>query len=126
MKCGVLRPKLIQNFGAAASLLFKLVGPEDLVKFFGAYEEAGGNDMQSLANTMWAIATAGQLDVQLFNVLAEVADRSVGDCNTQDLANTAWAFATAGQSDALLFIALSMAVEQCIKDLNAQGLANTV
>ena len=54
---------MIQKLGVVVSLLFKRVGLEDLLKFFGAYELAGGNDMQSLANAMWAIATAGQSDL---------------------------------------------------------------
>ena len=67
--------------------------------------------MQSLANTVWAIAKAGQSDVQLFMALAKVAEQSVGDFNTQDLANTAWAFATAGRSDAVLFTAMTTVAE---------------
>ena len=63
-------------------MLFEESGLEDLLKSLCAYEQAGGNDMQSLANTVWAIATAGQSDVQLFMTLAKVAKRSVGDFNT--------------------------------------------
>ena len=97
----------------------------DLLKSFWAREQADGNDMQSLANTVWAITKAGQSDAQLFMALAKVAERSVSNFNTQDLANTAWAFATAGQSDAVLFTALANAAEQRMDDFDAQSLANT-
>ena len=64
-----------------------------------AERRVGDFKTQNLANTVWAFATAGQSDVQLFKTLAWVAERHVGDFNAQGLANTAWAFATAGQSD---------------------------
>ena len=82
---------MVREFGAAASLLFKQVGVEDLLKSVWVHEQAGGNNMKSLANTVWAIATSGQSDVQLFMAFAKVAERCVGDFNTQDLANAAWA-----------------------------------
>ena len=53
-------------------------------------------NMQELANTAWAFATAGQKDVSLFAALAIAAQWRLGDFNPQELANTAWAFATAG------------------------------
>ena len=43
---------------------------------------------QNLANTAWAFAMVGQLNVQLFTTLASVAERSVGDFSAQDITNT--------------------------------------
>ena len=43
---------------------------------------------QNFANTAWAFATAGQLDATLFNSLARVAERCIGDFKAQGLANT--------------------------------------
>ena len=37
------------------------------------------------------VASAGQLDAQLFTVLARMAKQRVGNFNSQELANTAWA-----------------------------------
>ena len=54
---------------------------------------------QELANTAWAFATVGQLDAQLFKMLAKMAERRLDELNAQNLANTAWAFATVGQQD---------------------------
>ena len=56
----------------------------------------GDFDPQSLANTAWAFATAGQKDALMFSALATAAQRCMGDFNPQEFANTAWAFATAG------------------------------
>ena len=67
----------------------------------------GDFNVQNLANTAWALATAGQNDVLLFAALATAAERRMGDFKAQNLANTAWAFVTASQSDALLFKALA-------------------
>ena len=55
----------------------------------------GDFNVQELANTAWAFATANQPHAQLFVALARTAERRLGDFNVQDLANTAWAFATA-------------------------------
>ena len=60
----------------------------------------GDFEVQGLANTAWAFATASQQDAQLFAALARVAELCLGDFKVQDLANTAWAFATASQQDA--------------------------
>ena len=46
-------------------------------------------NVQALANTAWAFATAGQNDALLFAALATVAEHHMGDFNVQDLANTA-------------------------------------
>ena len=56
----------------------------------------GGFNPQSLSNTAWAFATAGQSDAPLFAALARLADRRVGEFDMQSLANMAWAFAMAG------------------------------
>ena len=61
---------------------------------------------------------AGQLDTQLFTVLAKVAEWRVRSFNTQELANTAWAFAQAGQLDTQLFTVLARVAEQSVCDLN--------
>ena len=65
-------------------------------------------DAQSLANTAWAFATAGQSDGQLFMVLARAAGWLVGDFNVQELSNTAWAFATAGEPTPALLNPISV------------------
>ena len=62
---------------------------------------------QNLANTAWAFAQAGQLDTQLFTVLAKVAEWRGGSLNAQEFANTAWAFAQASQLDTQLFTVLA-------------------
>ena len=49
---------------------------------------------QNLANTAWAFATLGHMDVQLLTALAREAARRLGDFKPQELANTVWAFAT--------------------------------
>ena len=49
-------------------------------------------NVQDLANTAWAFATANQSEAQLFAVLARAAEQRLGDFNVQNLANTAWAF----------------------------------
>ena len=62
----------------------------------------GDFNVQDLANTAWAFATANQQDAQLFAALARTAKWRVGDFNVQELANTAWAFATSNQSNTFL------------------------
>ena len=49
----------------------------------------GDFNVQELANTAWAFATASQSEAQLFAVLARAAERHLGDFNVQHLANTA-------------------------------------
>ena len=46
-------------------------------------------NMQELANTAWAFATAGQNDALLFAALATAAERWMADFNVQNLVNTA-------------------------------------
>ena len=58
----------------------------------------GDFNVQELANTAWAFATASQQDAELFvAALARAVQLRLGDFNVQGLANTAWAFATASQ-----------------------------
>ena len=49
----------------------------------------GDFQVQDLANTAWAFATASQQDAQLFAVLARAAELCLGDFKVQGLANTA-------------------------------------
>ena len=51
----------------------------------------GDFNVQELANTAWAFATASQPDAQLFAALARRAEWRLSDFNVQELANTAWA-----------------------------------
>ena len=53
-------------------------------------------NVQELANTAWAFATAGRNDALLYATLATAAERRMDNFNVQALANTAWAFAKAG------------------------------
>ena len=48
----------------------------------------GDFNVQHLANTAWAFATANQPDAQLFAALARTAERFLGDFNVQRLTNT--------------------------------------
>ena len=50
-------------------------------------------NVQELANTAWALATAIHRDEKLLAPLAKAAERCLSDF--KPLANTAWAFATA-------------------------------
>ena len=54
-----------------------------------AEQHMGDFNVQELANTAWAFATAGQNDALLFAALATAAERRMGDFNVQNLANTA-------------------------------------
>ena len=67
---------------------------------------------QSLANTAWAFATAGQSDAPPFAALGMTAELRMGEFNAKDLANTAWAFATAGQAEASLLRSLARSIER--------------
>ena len=54
-----------------------------------AERRLGDFNVQELANTVWAFATANQSEAQLFAALARAAERRQGDFNVQELANTA-------------------------------------
>ena len=56
----------------------------------------GSFNTQELANTAWAFAHAGQLDTQLFTVLARVAEQRVCDLNG-DPHVTLWALSRCGR-----------------------------
>ena len=75
-------------------------------------QRVGDSNPQDLANTAWAVATLGQVDVQLFMALAREVEFCLGGFNLQELANTAWAFATLDQVDVQLFMALAREAEQ--------------
>ena len=49
----------------------------------------GDSNAQSLANTVWAFATADQTDALLFAVLSRATVRCVCDFDAQTLTNTA-------------------------------------
>ena len=70
------------------------------------------------------VATVGQQDEQLFQVLARMAERRLDKFTVQGFANTAWAFATVGQQDEQLFKALARMAERHLDEINAQNLAN--
>ena len=49
----------------------------------------GNFNIQGLANTAWAFATASQSDALLFAMLAREAEWRIDDFNAQELSNTA-------------------------------------
>ena len=80
----------------------------------GLSEEAQGRlrdfDLQGLANTAWAFATAGHAAPALFDAIAEEAQRNerLRDFDSQSLINTAWAFATINHAAPDLFKAIEV------------------
>ena len=78
----------------------------------------GHFNVQNLANTAWAFATAGWSDPHLFTALARAAEQRMHDFNEQDLANAVWAFAIKGRSDAQPAQAVARAAEQHAGYLN--------
>ena len=80
----------------------------------GLSEEAQGRlrdfDLQGLANTAWAFATAGHAAPALFDAIAEEAQRKerLRDFDSQSLINTAWAFATINHAAPDLFKAIEV------------------
>ena len=60
-------------------------------------------------NTVWAFATVGHKEEQLFTALAAAARWQIRDFNSRPIANTAWAFAKAGHKEEQLFTALAAA-----------------
>jgi len=73
-----------------------------------------------LTNTVWAFATVGHKQEQLFIALAAAGRHmSLRDSKSQELTNTAWAFATVGQREARLFTALAAAAEPGIWDFES-------
>jgi len=80
----------------------------------------GDFDPENLANTAWALATAGQKDASLFASLAAAVQLQIGVFKPLEVANTAWAFATASQKDASLFAALAIAAHWQTGDFNSK------
>jgi hypothetical protein len=58
---------------------------------------------QGIANLLWAYATMGIIDKQLFSSFALTAAKLSDSFNNQDLANIAWAYAVADVSAPTLF-----------------------
>ena len=69
-----------------------------------AQRSLGDFNVQNLANTAWAFATAGHSDAQLFTTLARAAQQRMGAFNAQELGNIAWAIPTVSESHALMFM----------------------
>ena len=64
----------------------------------------GDFNVQALANTAWAFATANQSDAQLFAALARAAQQRMGAFDAQELGNIAWSIPTVSESHALMFM----------------------
>ena len=73
----------------------KLIGTILAAVATAAEQHMNDFNLQNIANTAWAFATAGQNDASLFAALATAAKPRMGELKLQVLANTAWAFATA-------------------------------
>jgi hypothetical protein len=58
---------------------------------------------QNIANLLWAYATVGIIDSQLFTSFAPAIKVILGKCNSQNVANIAWAYAVANVNDPSLF-----------------------
>ena len=73
---------------------------------------------QEIANTLWALATAGvQIPASLVECLSRRAESTAKEFNPQDIANTLWALATAGvQIPASLVECLSRRAESTAKE----------
>ncbi|KAJ1450530.1 hypothetical protein M885DRAFT_469317, partial [Pelagophyceae sp. CCMP2097] len=80
---------------------------------------------QDIANTIWAFASRGSFDAELFEALAKRSLQVVADFSPQGLANTVWSFAKAGKFDEALFRAIAAAACIRIFDFDPQNLANT-
>ena len=79
---------------------------------------------QDLANMVWAFATVGQQEEQLFKSLAKMAEWRLDQFKAQELANMAWAFARVGQQDQQLFHVVAKMAERRVDQFNAQDLDN--
>ena len=53
-----------------------------LARAAAAEQRLRDSHAQNLANTAWAFATLGQLDVQLFTALAREAEQRLGDSDS--------------------------------------------
>ncbi|KAJ1459401.1 hypothetical protein M885DRAFT_511337 [Pelagophyceae sp. CCMP2097] len=87
------------------------------------------SNAQGLANLAWAYANAGVFDDVLFEALADVCSKRIGEFSAQALANVGWAYATAsgakGADFPSLFDAIAGEAPRKISTFNAQELANT-
>jgi very-short-patch-repair endonuclease len=81
---------------------------------------------QTIANLMWAFATAGvSPDAALVQAMSSAAVSKSKDFKPQEIANLMWASATSGVSpDAALIQAMSSAAVSKSKDFNPQNIAN--
>jgi hypothetical protein len=58
---------------------------------------------QELSNLLWAYATVGIIDSQLFTSFAPAVQSVLGRCSSQDLSNVPWSYAVSNVNDHLLF-----------------------
>ena len=114
---GVLHPELFENIGVHVARLDSLNSfkPQALSNTAWAYATARLFDCrlfeklvaeaavrkdyfvqtQHIANFLWACATVGNTDEQLFSAFAPVIASKLDECNKQVLANIAWAYSVA-------------------------------
>lgn len=78
-------------------------------------------NVQSLANTAWAVATLGIFNQPLMDAISKEAIRKISDCEAQNLSNIAWAFATLGLHNVPLLEAISAAAIANISAFNCQS-----
>jgi hypothetical protein len=82
---------------------------------------------QEIANTLWALATAGvRLPGSLVESLSREAERKARDFNPQDIANMLWALATAGGRLLGSLVSLSREAERKVRDFKPRGIAITL
>jgi len=80
---------------------------------------------KELADTAWALATAGRTAPKLFVAIAFEVARHVRAFNPQGLATIAWAFATAGHTATALFDAIAAETTRRVRKFSPQELAST-
>jgi hypothetical protein len=61
------------------------------------------NNSQEVANLLWAYATMGIINKQLFSSFVQTAAKLIDICDNQELANIAWAYAVADVDAPTLF-----------------------
>jgi len=79
---------------------------------------------KELADTAWALATAGRTAPALFAAIALEAARRVRRFSPQELASLAWAFATAGHAAPALFDAIAAEATRRVRRFSPQELAS--
>ena len=82
-------------------------------------------EIEELANTAWAFATAGHAAPALLDAIAAAAVPRLRDFTPQNLAISAWAFATASHAASALLDAIAVAAAPRLRAFNSQGLAIT-